>query len=87
MLRAARRPNPEAAVAGALRSEDLRPPFVLPPTVFGASPTTGGSAFYLAGVPVVHFRTAPMHLLDPADTIDKIHVPSEAAYGMPRNAK
>jgi peptidase M28-like protein len=69
-------PGLEAAVADALRTEDLRRSFVLKPTVFGAAPTTDGSAFYLAGVPIVHFLTAPMYLFDAADTIDKIHVPS-----------
>jgi Peptidase family M28 len=69
-------PGLQAAVADALRREDLRRSFVLPPTIFGAAPTTDGSAFYLAGVPIVHFLTAPMYLFDSADTIDKIHVPS-----------
>ena len=69
-------PGLQASVASALCSEDLRRSFVLPPTVFGPAPPTDGSAFYLAGVPVVHFLTAPMYLFDPADTIDKIHVPS-----------
>jgi hypothetical protein len=66
----------EAAVAAALRAEDLRRSLVLKPTAFGEAPTTDGSAFYLAGVPIVHFLTAPMYLFDSADTIDKIHVPS-----------
>ncbi len=69
-------PGLEAAVADALRAEDLRRSLVLKPTVFGEAPTTDGSAFYLAGVPIVHFLTAPMYLFDSADTIDKIHVPS-----------
>jgi hypothetical protein len=69
-------PGLEDAVADALRAEDLRRSLVLKPTVFGEAPTTDGSAFYLAGVPIVHFLTAPMYLFDSADTIDKIHVPS-----------
>ena len=69
-------PGLEAAVAEALRAEDLRRSLVLKPTIFGEAPTTDGSAFYLAGVPIVHFLTAPMYLFDSADTIDKIHVPS-----------
>jgi Peptidase family M28 len=69
-------PALEEAVADALRQEDLRRSLVLRPTVFGPAPTTDGSAFYLAGVPIVHFLTAPMYLFDAADTIDKIHVPS-----------
>lgn len=69
-------PALQAAVADALRSEQLSRSFVLPPTVFGDSPTTDGSALYLAGVPIVQFLTAPMYLFDAEDTIDKIHVPS-----------
>ncbi len=69
-------PKLKAAVADALRAEDLRRSLVLKPTVFGEAPTTDGSAFYLAGVPIVHFLTAPMYLFDSADTIDKIHIPS-----------
>jgi Peptidase family M28 len=69
-------PGLQAAVADALRDEDVRRSFVLTPTVFGDAPTTDGSAFYLAGVPIVHFLTAPMYLFDSADTIDKVHMPS-----------
>jgi hypothetical protein len=69
-------PGLQAAVADALRSEQLSRSFVLPPTVFGDAPTTDGSALYLAGVPIVQFLTAPMYLFDAEDTIDKIHVPS-----------
>jgi hypothetical protein len=69
-------PGLQAAVADALRREDLRRSLVLKPTVFGESPTTDGSAFYLAGVPIVQYLTAPMYLFDSADTIDKIHIPS-----------
>jgi hypothetical protein len=69
-------PGLQAAVADALRDENVRRSFVLPPTVFGDAPTTDGSAFYLAGVPIVHFLTAPMYLFDSADRIDKVHVPS-----------
>ena len=66
----------QAAVAGALRREDLRRSLVLEPTVFGEAPTTDGAALYLAGVPIVQYLTAPMYLFDSADTVDKIHVPS-----------
>ncbi len=69
-------PGLQEAVADAIRHEDLRRSLVLRPTVFGDAPTTDGSAFYLAGVPIVHFLTAPMYLFDSADTIDKVHVPS-----------
>jgi hypothetical protein len=69
-------PGLQAAVSAALRDEDVRRSLVLPPTVFGAAPTTDGSAFYLAGVPIVHFLAAPMYLFDSADRTDKVHVPS-----------
>jgi hypothetical protein len=69
-------PGLQAAVADALREENLRRSLVLPPTVFGDAPTTDGSGFHLAGVPIVHFLTAPMYLFDSADRIDKVHVPS-----------
>jgi hypothetical protein len=69
-------PGLEAAVATAISAHDLRRSLVLKPTVFGDAPTTDGSAFYLAGVPIVNFLTAPMYLFDSADTIDKVHVPS-----------
>jgi hypothetical protein len=69
-------PGLQAAVAEALRREDLRRSFVLSPTQFGDAPPTDGSAFYGAGVPLVHFLTAPMYLFDAQDTIDKVHVPS-----------
>jgi len=69
-------PGLQAAVADALRGEQLSRSFVLPPTVFGDSPTTDGSALYLAAVPIVQFLTAPMYLFDAEDTIDKVHMPS-----------
>ncbi|MEO8602625.1 MAG: M28 family peptidase [bacterium] len=66
----------QAAVAAALSMHDLRRSLVLPPTVFGPMPTTDGAYFHPAGVPLVHFLTAPMYLFDSCDTVDKIHVPS-----------
>lgn len=64
------------AVEDALREEDLRRSLIMPPDVFGPSPTTDGGFFHLAGVPLVNFLTAPMYLFDAQDTLDKIHVPS-----------
>jgi hypothetical protein len=63
-------------VSRALAAEDLRRSLVLPPDVFGPSPTTDGGPFHLEGVPLVNFLTAPMYLFDAADTLDKIHEPS-----------
>jgi hypothetical protein len=68
----------EASVRGAIEAEDLRRSLVLPPEVFGPRPTTDGSEFYLAGVPIVNYLTAPFYLFDASDTMDKIHRPSLA---------
>ncbi len=68
----------EASVRGAIEAEDLRRSLVLPPEVFGPRPTTDGSEFYVAGVPIVNYLTAPFYLFDAADTMDKIHRPSLA---------
>ena len=43
------------------------------PTAFGPRPTTDGSEFYVAGVPIVNYLTAPFYLFDSCDTMDKIH--------------
>jgi hypothetical protein len=48
----------------------------MPPTAFGDRPTTDGGDFYLAGVPIVNYLTAPFYLFDSMDTLDKIHRPS-----------
>jgi len=71
-------PNPtlQQSVQTAIAGEDLRRSLVLPPDVFFENPPTDGAAFHAAGVPVVHFLTAPMYLFDSRDTIDKIHEPS-----------
>lgn len=66
----------QAAVRAAIEAEDLRRSFVLPPEVFGPRPTTDGSEFYVAGVPIVNYLTAPFYLFDAMDTLDKIHRPS-----------
>ena len=69
-------PHLEAAVQAAIEGEDLRRSLIMPPTAFGPAPTTDGAAFYLAGVPLVNFLTAPFYLFDSQDTLDKIHRPS-----------
>jgi hypothetical protein len=63
----------EAIVREALASERLDRSLILPPEVFGPSPTTDGGPFHLAGVPIVNFLTAPFYLFDAMDTLDKIH--------------
>jgi hypothetical protein len=69
-------PRLERTVADAIEAEDLRRSFVLPPTALGPRPTTDGSEFYVAGVPIVNYLTAPFYLFDSMDTLDKIHRPS-----------
>ena len=70
--------NPElqASVLQAITDEELHRSLVMRPDVFFEAPPTDGAAFHLAGVPLVHFLTAPMYLFDSRDTIDKIHEPS-----------
>jgi len=63
----------EDAVLDALRQQDLGRSHILPPDVFGDMPSTDGAFFHPAGVPLVHFLTAPMYLFDSCDTIDKVH--------------
>ncbi len=60
-------------VQDALTAERLGRSLIMRPDVFFAAPPTDGAAFHLAGVPIVHFLTAPMYLFDSGDTIDKIH--------------
>lgn len=63
----------ERAVLGALEREGLGRSHIVPPDVFGDMPATDGAFFHPAGVPLVHFLTAPMYLFDSCDTIDKVH--------------
>lgn len=66
----------EAAVQSAIEVEDLRRSLIMPPTAFGPAPTTDAAQFFLAGVPIVNYLTAPFYLFDSMDTLDKIHKPS-----------
>lgn len=61
---------------GAIEAEDMRRSFILPPEALGPRPTTDGSEFYVAGVPIVNFLAAPFYLFDAMDTMDKIHRPT-----------
>lgn len=63
----------EDAVLDALQREALGRSHILPPDVFGPMPATDGAFFHPAGVPLVHFLTAPMYLFDSCDTVDKVH--------------
>ncbi|HET8943428.1 MAG TPA: M28 family peptidase, partial [Dehalococcoidia bacterium] len=69
-------PRLEASVKAAIEAEGLGRSLLMPPTAFGPRPTTDGSEFYVAGVPIVNYLTAPFYLFDSCDTIDKIHRPS-----------
>jgi Peptidase family M28 len=62
----------ETAVADAIAAERLRRSLVLRPDTFGAMPPTDGAYFHAAGVPVLHFLSAPPYLFDPCDTVDKV---------------
>lgn len=69
-------PRLQGAVRSAIEAEDLRRSMVVPPTMFGPKPTTDAADFYLAGVPLVNYLTAPFYLFDSMDSLDKIHRPS-----------
>ena len=75
--RASRRP----AVQGTLAEADLQRSMILPPTAFCVMPPTDGACLYPAGVPLVHFLTAPMYLFDSVDILDKVHQPSLLPLG------
>ena len=66
----------QRSVHDALQAEDLRRSLLFKPDVFFPEPPTDGAFFHSAGVPLVHYLTAPMYLFDSQDTIDKIHVDS-----------
>ena len=69
----------EDCVEVAIRAEDLRRSFLMPPDGFppgSPMPPTDGAFFHPAGVPIVNFLTAPMYLFDSRDTLDKVHEPS-----------
>ncbi|WP_394846513.1 M28 family peptidase [Pendulispora brunnea] len=65
-----------ATVREAIANHALGRSLIFPATAFSPMPPTDGAYFYPAGVPLVHFLTAPMYLFDSRDTIDKVHGPS-----------
>jgi hypothetical protein len=71
-----RHPRLEKVLGKALMNNDLRRSLILRPDTFGPMPTTDGAYFHPAGVPLVHFLSAPMYLFDSCDTFDKVHLPS-----------
>jgi len=67
-----RLPHLEAAVADALRTEELGRSMILAPDAFGTQPPTDGAFYHTEGVPVMNFLSAPFYLFDELDTLDKI---------------
>ena len=67
-----RLPHLEAAVADALRTEELGRSMILAPDAFGTQPPTDGAFYHTEGVPVMNFLSAPFYLFDEMDTLDKI---------------
>jgi hypothetical protein len=63
----------EDAIESALHEHELGRSLIMPPTALGDAPPTDGSRFYIAGVPIMNFLTAPMYLFDSRDTVDKVH--------------
>jgi len=45
---------------------------ILTPDALAPFPTTDGGFFFLEGVPLVNYLTAPWYLFDSADTMDKV---------------
>jgi hypothetical protein len=74
------RPDLQALVVDALRTEHLDRDLVLPAVGFfgGAAPLSDAAPFSLVGVPVVSLITTPLYLFDPRDTSDKVHIASLA---------
>jgi hypothetical protein len=67
-----RNPDLEAAVLGALTTEQLDRSMLVAPDAFGAQPPTDGAFYHAEGVPIVNFLAAPFYLFDAMDTLDKI---------------
>lgn len=69
----------ERDVFAAIVDEDLRRSMLLAPDAIGPRPTTDGSGYHDAGVPIVQFLSAPFYLFDRIDTMDKIDRPNLVA--------
>ena len=67
-----RNPDLEAAVLGALTTEQLDRSMLAAPDAFGAQPPTDGAFYHAEGVPIVNFLAAPFYLFDAMDTLDKV---------------
>ncbi|MBY9016511.1 MAG: M28 family peptidase [Candidatus Lokiarchaeota archaeon] len=63
----------------AIQNENLYRSVIMPTEGFPPGsdhPPTDAAPFHLAGVPIVSLLSAPPYLFDPADTLDKVHIPS-----------
>ena len=63
----------------AIKKEGLYRSVLMPTEGFppgSEHPPTDAAPFHLAGVPIISLLSAPPYLFDPADTLDKVHVPS-----------
>jgi hypothetical protein len=65
-------PALEQVVWDAIVEHHLDRSLVLTPDALAPFPTTDGGFFFLQGVPLVNYLTAPWYLFDPADTMDKV---------------
>ena len=65
-------PALEQVVWNAIVEHRLDRSLILTPDALGPFPTTDGGFFFLEGVPLVNYLTAPWYLFDPADTLDKV---------------
>ncbi|BCB82731.1 M28 family peptidase [Phytohabitans suffuscus] len=69
-------PALEKLVGESIAAENVVRSFLMPPTSFERMPPTDGAYFYPEGVPLVQHTSVPAYLLDPEDTLDKVHEPS-----------
>ncbi|HKY16011.1 MAG TPA: hypothetical protein VJM33_13885 [Microthrixaceae bacterium] len=66
----------EQVVWDAIVTEGLDRSLMLTPDALDHRPTTDGGFFHEVGVPLVNYLAAPWYLFDPADTLDKVDVPT-----------
>lgn len=72
-------PELQEITMNAIKKENLYRSAIMPTEGFPPGsdhPPTDAASFHLAGVPIVSLLSAPPYLFDPADTLDKVHVPS-----------
>jgi hypothetical protein len=72
-------PELQEITMNAIQKENLYRSVIMPTEGFPPGsdhPPTDAAPFHLAGVPIISLLSAPPYLFDPADTLDKVHVPS-----------